>query len=126
MGSDSKNYIKRISKEVMEVEVIKGDGRLLENIDLAPNNVYQEVLQNVAIILDTVQRSCPMLRGLGVPGEYYGRPLNAIENMAVGMIYDQIETYEPRAELSEVRFEADHMTGKLIPVIVLEGVKEDG
>ena len=42
----------------MILEVIKGDGKLLENIDLAPANVHQEVLQNVAIILDTVQQSC--------------------------------------------------------------------
>lgn len=108
------------------VEVIKGDGELLKNIDLAPANVYQEVLQNVAIILDTIQQSCPMLRALGVPGDFYGRPLNIMENLAVGTVYDQIETYEPRAELSEVRFETDHMTGRLIPVVVLEGVKEDG
>ena len=59
----------------MILEVIKGDGKLLENIDLAPANVHQEVLQNVAIILDTVQQSCPMLRELGIPGAFYGRPI---------------------------------------------------
>ena len=90
------------------MEVIKGDGKLLENIDLAPANVHQEVLQNVAIILDTVQQSCPMLRELGIPGAFYGRPINVMENLAVGTVYDQIEKYEPRAVISEVRFETDH------------------
>ena len=104
------------------MEVIKGDGKLLENIDLAPANVHQEVLQNVAIILDTVQQSCPMLRELGIPGVLYGRPMNVMENL----VYDQIEKYEPRAVISEVRFETDHLTGKLIVVVELEGVKENG
>ena len=110
----------------MTLEVIKGDGKLLENIDLAPANVHQEVLQNVAIILDTIHLSCPMLRGMGIPGVFYGRPINVMENLAVGTIYDQIEKYEPRAVISEVRFETDHLTGKLIIVVELEGVKEDG
>ena len=108
------------------MEVIKGDGKLLENIDLAPANVHQEVLQNVAIILDTVQQSCPMLRELGIPGAFYGRPINVMENLAVGTVYDQIEKYEPWAVISEVRFETDHLTGKLIVVVELEGVKENG
>lgn len=108
------------------MEEIRGDGKLLADIDLAPSSVYKEVIQNIAIILETVQKSCPMLRGLGIPGDLYGRPLNVMENLAVGTIYDQIEKYEPRAILSEVRFEEDYSTGKVIPVVVLEGVKDYG
>lgn len=106
------------------MEVIRGDGKLLEDIDLAPANTHQEVIQNIAVILDTVQKSCPMFREMGIPGEVYGRPLNVIENLMVGYIYDQIEEYEPRAIISEVNFEAESVTGKLIPIITLEGVKE--
>ena len=106
------------------MEVIRGDGKLLEEIDLAPANTHQEVIQNIAVVLDTVQKSCPMFRSLGIPGETYGRPLNVIENLMVGYIYDQIEEYEPRAIISEVNFETESKTGKLIPIITLEGVKE--
>lgn len=106
------------------MEVIRGDGKLLEDIDLAPANTHQEVIQNIAVILDTVQKSCPMFREMGIPGEVYGRPLNVIENLMVGYIYDQIEEYEPRAIISEVNFETESVTGKLIPIITLEGVKE--
>ena len=52
--------------------------------------------------------------------------MNVMENLAVGTVYDQIEKYEPRAVISEVRFETDHLTGKLIVVVELEGVKENG
>lgn len=107
------------------MEIIRGDGNLLTNIDLAPGNVHQEVIQNIAIILGTIQKSVPMLRRMGTPGEIYGRPLAVAENMLVGEIYDQIEEYEPRAILGEVTFEQEKMTGKLIPIIELMGVQDE-
>ena len=108
------------------MEIIRGDGTLLTDIDLAPPNVYQEVVQNIAVILDTVQKSSPLLRGLGIPGDLYGRPLPVVENLLVGQIYDQIEENEPRAIIGEVTFETDSLKGTLIPIVTLEGVKEDG
>lgn len=108
------------------MEIIRGDGTLLTDIDLAPPNVYQEVVQNIAVILDTVQKSSPLLRGLGIPGDLYGRPLPVVENLLVGQIYDQIEENEPRAIIREVTFETDSLKGTLIPIVTLEGVKEDG
>lgn len=107
------------------MEVIKGDGKLLKNIDLCPANTHQEVIQNIAVILDTVQKSCPMLRALGIPSELYRRPLPAVENMLVGYIYDQIEEYEPRAVILEVTFEKDDIKGTLTPIIYIEGVNEE-
>lgn len=107
------------------MDVIRGDGKLLENIDLAPANAHQEVILNIAVILDLVQKSCPMFRDGGLPGDLYGRPLNVIENILVGKIYDQIEELEPRAILGAVTFEEDNLTGKAIPIIELEGVTEE-
>lgn len=107
------------------MDVIKGDGSLLKNIDLSPANERQAIIQNIAIILDTIQNSCPMFRGLGLPSELYGRPLPAVENMMVGYIYDQIEEYEPRADIAEVTFEKDELKGTLIPIIFIEGVNEE-
>lgn len=56
------------------MDVIRGDGSLLTEIDLAPANDHQAVIQNIAVILDTVQGSCPMFRVLVCPGSLYGRP----------------------------------------------------
>lgn len=106
------------------MDVIRGDGALLKEIDLAPQNVHQEVLQNIAVILDMVQKSCPMFRDGGLPGETIGRPLPVVENILVGNIYDQIEEYEPRAVIAAVTFEQNANTGAMIPIIELEGVKE--
>lgn len=107
------------------MDIIRGDGKLLENIDLSPENEQQEIIQNVAVILDTIQNSCPMFRDIGLPGNIYGRPLPVVENTLVGYIYDQIEVFEPRADISEVTFEEDDKTGKLIPIIYIQGVKND-
>lgn len=108
------------------MDVIRGDGQLLADINLDPPNMHQAVLQNIAIILDSIQGSAPMLRGLGISSEYYGRPLNVIENEIVANVYDQIEKYEPRAIIASVSIETNHITGQLIPIVELEGVKEDG
>jgi len=105
--------------------MIKGDGTLLQEIDLSPANVHQEVIQNIAVLMDLIKNSCPMFRDGGLPGQLYGRPLPVVENILVGYVYDMIEEYEPRAVIAAVTFEEDTMAGKLIPVIELEGVKED-
>lgn len=107
------------------MDVIRGDGSLLKEIDLAPANVHQAVLQNIAVILDTVQGSCPMFRDFGWPGSLYGRPQPVVENIMVGYLYDQIEEFEPRARVADIQFEHDAATGRTIPIIYLEEVTED-
>ncbi len=106
------------------MDIIRGDGTLLETIDLAPANAYQEVLQNIAMIIGTWENTCPMLREFGMPPQLIGRPLPVVENIIVGQLYDQIERYEPRAILGGVTFEENAFTGKLIPIIKIEGVRD--
>lgn len=43
----------------------------------------------------------------------------------VGQLYDQIEEYEPRAILGDITFEENAFTGKLIPIIEIEGVQTE-
>lgn len=107
------------------MDVIRGDGTLLKDIDLAPKNVHQEVTQNIAVILDLIQKSCPMFRDGGLPGDLMGRQATVVENIMTGSIYDQIEELEPRAIIAAVTFEQNELTGAMIPIIELEGVRED-
>lgn len=126
MDSNRTSEHERISKEVKKVDVIRGDGALLQDIDLAPKNVHQEVIQNIAVILDLIQKSCPMFREGGLPGELIGRPMPVVENILIGNIYDQIEELEPRAILESVTFEQNALTGEMIPIIKLEGAEDVG
>lgn len=105
------------------MDIVRGGGKLLENIDLAPADVHQEVLQNVAVIIDTWENTCPMLRALGLPAQLMGRPLPVVKNIMTGQLYDQIEQYEPRAVLGDITFEENAFTGKLIPIIEIQGVQ---
>lgn len=123
MGGKNKSDAERISEKVIKMDIVRGDGKLLESINLAPKNVYQEVLQNVAIIIDTWENTCPMLRVLGIPAQLIGRPLPVVKNIMIGQLYDQIEQNEPRAILGGITFEENALTGKLIPIIEIEGVK---
>ena len=107
------------------MDVIRGDGSLLTEIDLAPANDHQAVIQNIAVILDTVQGSCPMFRDFGLPGSLYGRPQPVVENILVGYLYDQIEEFEPRAQFADITFEHDAATGRTIRIIYLEEVETD-
>ncbi len=106
------------------MDVIRGDGTLLGDVDLAPKNKHQEVMQNIAVILDLIQKSCPMFREGGLPGDLLGRPMPVVENILIGGIYDQIEELEPRAILAAVTIEQNELTGTMTPVVELEGVKE--
>ena len=112
MGGKSESNAERVPEKVIKMDIIRGDGTLLKNIDLAPKNVYQEVLQNIAVIIDTWENTCPLLRELGLPAQL-------IE------IYDQIEQFEPRAILGGITFEENAFTGKLIPIIEIEGVQTE-
>ena len=102
------------------MDIIRGDGKLLESIDLSPANIHQEVLQNVAIIIDTWENTCPMLRALGIPAQLIGRPLPVVKNIMIGQLYDQIEQNEPRAILGGITFEENAFTGKLRPRIEIK------
>ena len=59
MGGKNKSDPERVPEKVIKMDIIRGDGTLLKNIDLSPKKEYQEVLQNVAIIIDTWENTCP-------------------------------------------------------------------
>lgn len=87
----------------------------LENINLAPETVVEEVLQNVAMIISTPQFSVPIDRGFGLPQRFIDKPLPVAEAIVIAEVLDAIEAYEPRAEVEKVSFEQNHTAGKLVP-----------
>lgn len=107
------------------MEVLRGDGKLLQDIDLNPPNVHQEVLQNVAVIVATYKNSVPMMRGFGIDNRVVHRPVPVAEDLIASQLYEQIEEYEPRAIVNQISFETDALTGEVIPLIYIEGVEED-
>lgn len=75
------------------------------------------VLQNVALILSTVQGTAPMHRDFGLPAELVDLPIPAAKARLTVAIKEALEEYEPRAALVGVRFGGDGVNGRLEPVV---------
>lgn len=86
-------------------------------INLQPQNVIEEVLQNVAMILATPKYSVPLARDLGLSNQFVDKPMPAAQALIISEIIDAIENYEPRATVEEVRFRQGRGEGALIPVV---------
>lgn len=111
----------------MEQVLITSDGSLLEDIDLSPATVIEDVVQNIATILATIKGTIPYMRGFGRNREIEGRPMPVVKNMIVSDVFQQISDYEPRAILGEIRVEENKESDELNDIlitVVLEGVTE--
>lgn len=89
-----------------------------KEINLAPETVVEEVLQNVAMIISTPQYTVPLDRGFGLPQRFLDKPLPVAKATLVAEVLDAIEEYEPRAEIENITFveeEQEAKAGKLIP-----------
>lgn len=67
----------------------------------------------------------PFAAGIGASGAVDRKTAARSKNIMVGQLYDQIEEYEPRAILGDITFEENAFTGKLIPIIEIEGVQTE-
>lgn len=89
-------------------------------ISFKPENVVEEILQNVWVILNTLEYDCPLARGLGLNASFIDRPIEAAQALCIADIYDKIELYEPRAAVQEVTFSSNHETGKVYAIVEVE------
>jgi len=93
---------------------VTGEGA---TINLQPQSVNEEVLQNVAMILATPKFSVPLDRDLGMTNQFLDKPTPAAQALMIAEIVDAIEKYEPRATVEEVKFRQGSGEGALIPVV---------
>ena len=90
-------------------------------LNLAPETLEEEVLQNVAIIVSTPKFSVPLDRGLGLAQRFIDKPIQVAQSILISEVLDAVEEYEPRAEVTNVTFEAGE-TPEFADVRSLEGV----
>ena len=74
-------------------------------LNLAPETLEEEVLQNVAIIVSTPKFSVPLDRGL-VGATVHRQAIQVAQSILISEVLDAVEEYEPRAEVTNVTFEA--------------------
>ncbi|MBR0151069.1 MAG: GPW/gp25 family protein [Synergistaceae bacterium] len=96
----------------MEVDVLLSGGE----INFAPANVIEEVVQNVRTICATPKYSVPMDRLFGINGTIVDRPTPKAIAEIQAEIIQAIRKYEPRCRVKRVTFDAD-IDGKLVATV---------
>jgi len=81
-------------------------------IDFNPADETAEIIQNVRMILSTLQNSVPLFREFGINAENLDAPLNLATARLTAEIATQIAQYEPRAVLRSIDVDGD-LNGKL-------------
>lgn len=97
-------------------------------LNLAPKNEREEIYQNIATILKTIQGSVPLDRDFGVDGSYIDLPMPIAKGQWQAEIIDAIERDEPRVRVLQVDFEentTDAMDGILSPIVTVEIITND-
>lgn len=86
-------------------------------VNFSPANEGEEVLQNVRTIVNTIVKSVPMDRELGINTDLLDAPINIVGGKLQTRIMDAINKFEPRAKVKSIAFNGDATQGKIIPII---------
>ena len=93
----------------------------LRPLSLGETDPVLSVIQNIAIILNTRQGTCPFFRDFGLRQDYLHRPINVVKAMLISEIHEAIAIFEPRANVLKISFEAeDEKPDRLVPVVEVE------
>ena len=84
-------------------------------INLAPETLLEEIIQNINTILLTPKGSVPLDRNFGTSWQFIDRPTQIAESMIIADVFDAIEEYEPRVEIIDITFVTSDMTGVITP-----------
>lgn len=84
---------------------------------LFPGSLAEEVGQNLMVLLLVLRGTQPLERGLGMSWNQVDRPIQQVQTDVAMELYDQVDRYEPRAEIVSVSCEGDPLTGRVVPKI---------
>jgi len=85
-------------------------------------DVILEVMQNCRTILTTRKGTVPLDREFGIAADFLDSPMPTVRAEAEQDIFMAIRRYEPRAVLKEITWDADILSGKVMPRIKIEVV----
>lgn len=88
------------------------------DLSLAPKTEEEAKVQQLYILIKTIQGECPLYRDFGVANDYLHMPVNAAQTAFTLAITEALRRYMPGIVLENVRFVAtDGMRGILHPVL---------
>ena len=92
----------------MEIDILTQP----KEINFAPSNVVEEIIQNVRTICTTPKYSVPMDREFGLEADMVDRPTPKAMAAIQAEIIQAIRKYEPRCKVKKIFFDGDK-DGKL-------------
>lgn len=84
---------------------------------LNEKDTVASVMQNVRIILTSIQGTIPLYRDFGLSREHKGKAVNTVRPMLYADIREKVEKYEPRARVENVYVEQQENDGLIIPTV---------
>lgn len=90
----------------------------IESINFSAEGV-QEVYENLKMLYTTSEGSVPFDREFGINIEILDQPIHIAKGRLVVEYTQKTRRFEPRANVEEVIFDADALTGKLKPKVVI-------
>lgn len=89
------------------------------NLKNAEQTRSEEILQNIAVILNTPKGSVPMDKDFGLCMDFLDKPLPAAKALIVSAVTEAVREHEPRADVKEVSF-TEKPNGQLVPAVEVE------
>lgn len=89
----------------------------MKGIKIFPDNVMEEIIQNVRTILTTIVGSVPLDRDFGINMDLLDNPVTVIRPLLVHECKTKIEKYEPRVKFVSMEWQADAMEGIMTPTV---------
>ena len=100
--------------------VVTGDA---QPVVIAPENLAEEVAQNVRMIITTPKGSVPLDRDFGLDFSVVDRPMPMARALMEVDIVSQVGRYEPRAKVIKVDWlqdDAAAMDGRATPQVLID------
>jgi phage baseplate assembly protein W len=95
---------------------------LSKDVVIVPKDEYEEIAQNVRMILTTPKGSVPLDRSFGLDFKVLDQPTSRAQALLSAEIITQVSKYEPRANVSKVdweHFPDEAGDGHIIPRVSL-------
>jgi phage baseplate assembly protein W len=92
-------------------------------LSLAPKNESEARIQQLYILISTIQGECPLYRDFGVSHDYLHMPINMAKTAYTLAITEAFRKYAPDVTLENIRFETTRgMEGILSPVLEVSDI----
>lgn len=83
------------------------------DIDFAPANELEEIIQNVRAIVTTEKGTVPMYREFGISCDALDKPIASAQTLITSEIVAAVKKYEPRCNVVGAVFGGKEIEGKL-------------